>query len=182
MKYIIRPEHQLKLEGASAQSGRRVLAHAWTFGQNWNVKFGTSFDLFQCQSTTKLLLSLTFITWHCGTPSDVGPIRKWNFSICLGLQPNKECPIQDIFWCLSLSKYDKNADFISIYEMAIGAYHWMLAQIARHISAHAQTFGLTWNVWFESSDICLCHNIIENADFISFYEMALVAYPWMLPN
>ena len=46
LKYIIRPEHQFKLEVASAQLGRRILAHASTFGENWNVKYGKSFGLF----------------------------------------------------------------------------------------------------------------------------------------
>ena len=114
--------HQLNQEGTSqnmlrslATIGRRILAHAQTFGQNWSVKFGTSFDIFQCQNISESLIFLNFMRWHYGIPSDVGPIRKENFNTCLDLQTNCECPIWDIFWYLSLSKCDKNADLISFY-------------------------------------------------------------------
>ena len=57
--------------------------------------------------------------------------------------------------------------------MAVGAYPWMLAQLGRHISVHAWTFGLTGNVWFESSDICLCHNTMK-------MQISLVSMRWPL--
>ena len=85
----------------SAQLRGRILVHACTFGPNgiYNLALPLFFSMWKY---VKIIDFINFneIGIHYGTPSDISPIWKENFSTGLDLQPKLECQITTKFLLL----------------------------------------------------------------------------------